>query len=163
MLRAVDPRHAEIPHPPKGHDGQFAKELNEGAQGEPGKEGGACLILYTGACEQLEGLYLKRHGVTPAHLLTLAVGSLDIHCAVVEEAQAEMETLTQRLGHLWTSVKSDEDQYGPHYLLYIKKAAMLGACELIQVAAMAEKALLGYEIKKEEHGNEKPAEINDKG
>lgn len=81
----------------------------------------------------------------------------------VEEAQAEMETLNQRLGHLWTSVKSDEDQYGPHYLVYIKKAAVLGACELIQVAAMAEKALLGYEIAKEEHGNEKTAEINDKG
>ena len=47
--------------------------------------------------------------------------------------------------------------------MYIKKAAVLGACELIQVAAMAEKALLGYEIAKEEHGNEKTAEINDKG
>ena len=81
----------------------------------------------------------------------------------IEEAQAEMETLNQRLDHLWGTVKNDEDQYGPHYLMYIKKAAVLGACELIQVAAMAEKALLGYEIAKEEHGNEKTAEINDKG
>lgn len=81
----------------------------------------------------------------------------------VEEAQAEMEMLNQRLDHLWTSVKRDEDQCGPHYLIHIKKTAMLGACELIQVAAMAEKALLGYEIKKEEHGNEKTAEINGKG
>lgn len=74
-----------------------------------------------------------------------------------------MEMLNQRLDHLWTSVKRDEDQCGPHYLIHIKKTAMLGACELIQVAAMAEKALLGYEIKKEEHGNEKTAEINGKG
>lgn len=76
----------------------------------------------------------------------------------VEEAQVEMEALKQRLDHLWTSVKSDEDQYGPHYLIYIRKAAVLGACELIQVAAMAEKTLLGYEIMKEEHEHEKAAE-----
>lgn len=31
----------------------------------------------------------------------------------VEEAQAEMEMLNQRLDHLWTSVKRDEDQCGP--------------------------------------------------
>lgn len=76
----------------------------------------------------------------------------------VEEAQAEMETLNQRLDHLWTSVKGDEDQYGPHYLAHIKKAAVLGACELIQVAAMAEKALMGYKKTKEEHSNEKTSE-----
>ena len=35
--------------------------------------------------------------------------------------------------------------------------------ELIQVAAMAEKALLGYEIMKEEHKNEKTAESDGKG
>jgi len=40
----------------------------------------------------------------------------------IEEAQAEMETLNQRLDHLWGTVKNDEDQYGPHYLMYIKKA-----------------------------------------
>lgn len=81
----------------------------------------------------------------------------------VEEAQVEMETLSQRLDHLWDSIKGNEDQYGPHYLVYIKKAAVLGACELIQVAAMAEKALLGYEIMKEEHKNEKTAESDGKG
>ena len=81
----------------------------------------------------------------------------------VEEAQVEMETLSQRLDHLWDSIKGNEDQYGPHYLAYIKKAAVLGACELIQVAAMAEKALLGYEIMKEEHKNEKTAESDGKG
>lgn len=61
------------------------------------------------------------------------------------------------------TVKGDEDQYGPHYLMYIKKAAVLGACELIQVAAMAEKALLGYEKIKEEHDNEKATESDGKG
>ena len=81
----------------------------------------------------------------------------------VEEAQVEMETLNQRLDHLWGTVKGDEDQYGPHYLMYIKKAAVLGACELIQVAAMAEKALLGYEKIKEEHDNEKATESDGKG
>lgn len=39
----------------------------------------------------------------------------------VEEAQVEMETLNQRLDHLWGTVKGDEDQYGPHYLMYIKR------------------------------------------
>ena len=47
--------------------------------------------------------------------------------------------------------------------MYIKKAAVLGACELIQVAAMAEKALLGYEIMKEEQDHEKTAESDGKG
>lgn len=67
-----------------------------------------------------------------------------------EEAQEEMEELKQRLDHLWCCVKNDEVQYGPHYLGYIRKAAVLGACELIQVAAMADKALAGYEKSKEE-------------
>ena len=76
----------------------------------------------------------------------------------IEEAKAEMEILDQCLDHLWTSVKNDEDQYGPNYLMFIKKGAVLGACELIQVAAMAEKSLLGYEKMKEELDNEKTAE-----
>ena len=81
----------------------------------------------------------------------------------VEEAEADMEALTQRLDHFWNCVKGDDTRWYPHYLKQIRMTAVLGACELIQVAAMAEKALLGYEIKKEEHGNEKTAEINDKG
>ena len=81
----------------------------------------------------------------------------------VEEAQAEMESIAQRLDHLWTCVKNDENHYGPHYLMYIKKAAVLGACELIQVAAMSEKALLGYEIMKEEQDHEKTVESDGKG
>lgn len=81
----------------------------------------------------------------------------------VEEAQSEMESLAQRLDHLWTCVKSDEDQYGPHYLKQIGRAAVLGACELIQVAAMSEKALMGYEKMKEDHNDEKAAESDVKG
>lgn len=81
----------------------------------------------------------------------------------VEEAQSEMESLAQRLDHLWTCVKSDEDQYGPHYLKQIGKAAVLGACELIQVAAMTETAMMCYEKMKEDHNDEKAAESDGKG
>lgn len=81
----------------------------------------------------------------------------------VEEAQSEMESLAQRLDHLWTCVKADEDQNGPHYLRQIGMAAVLGACELIQVAAMAEKALMGYKKMKEEHSDEKTSESDGEG
>ena len=57
----------------------------------------------------------------------------------------------------------EEDHYGPHNLMYIKKAAVLGACELIQVAAMSEKAILGYESMKEEQDHEKTVESDGKG
>lgn len=68
----------------------------------------------------------------------------------IEEADEEMESLHQRLEHIWTGVKADETRFYPDYLRSIKKAAVLGACELIQVAAMADKALVGHENTKEE-------------
>ncbi len=61
----------------------------------------------------------------------------------LEEAREEMTKLEQQTGHFWTEVKADELTYLPHYLDEIRKAAILGACELIQVAAMADKALAG--------------------
>lgn len=76
----------------------------------------------------------------------------------VEEAEAEVRTLSEQLGNLWTTVRFDEEQYGPHYLNQMGRTAIMGACELIQVAAMTEKARMGYEKSKEEHDNEKAAE-----
>lgn len=81
----------------------------------------------------------------------------------VEEAEADMEALTQRLDHFWNCVKGDDTRWYPHYLKQIRMTAVLGACELIQVAAMAEKALKGYENMKEEHDNEKTAESDGEG
>ncbi len=61
----------------------------------------------------------------------------------MEEAREEMTKLEQQAGHFWTEVKADELTYCPHYLDEIRKAAILGACELIRAAAMADKAMAG--------------------
>lgn len=66
-------------------------------------------------------------------------------CALIEEeleeAQDEMEQLGKQMYHFWVSVKVDDKQVYRHYLEAIKKKAILAACELIQVAAMAEKTM----------------------
>lgn len=59
----------------------------------------------------------------------------------LEEAQDEIERLSQQLEHFWTSVKADERTVYRHYLQQISKTAILAACELIQTAAMARKTL----------------------
>lgn len=61
----------------------------------------------------------------------------------LEEAREELDRADQFLDHLWHGVRADELQFMPHCLREIKTEAILGACELIQTAAMAEKALAG--------------------
>lgn len=61
----------------------------------------------------------------------------------VEEAQEEMTKLEQQTGHFWTEVKTDDLTYCHHYLDKIRTVAILGACDLIQVAVMADTAMAG--------------------
>lgn len=67
-----------------------------------------------------------------------------------EEAQEQVAVLQSRMDAFWLTVKGDATDAMGAYLNSIKKAAILGACEFIQVAAMADKALEGYEKKEEQ-------------
>lgn len=67
-----------------------------------------------------------------------------------EEADVQIAVINQRVNALWDSVKADVYPRQIFFLKEIKRAAILGACELIQVAAMADKALVGYEQKEEQ-------------
>ena len=60
-----------------------------------------------------------------------------------EEAGDQMSTVSQKVTALWWSVKGDNLGAQGEYLDEIRTAAILGACELIQVAAMADKAVEG--------------------
>ena len=60
-----------------------------------------------------------------------------------EEAADQMSTVIQKAKTLWWSVKSDNLGTQRQCLDEIRIAAILGACELVQVAAMADKALEG--------------------
>lgn len=63
----------------------------------------------------------------------------------IEEAQDELEVVEDKLDEFWKAAKRDF-LYGCNLNAeIIYKRAMSGACELIQVAAMAKKALQGYE------------------
>lgn len=63
----------------------------------------------------------------------------------MEEAQEEIEIVDDKLGEFWEAAKRDF-LYGCNLNAgIIYKRAMNGACEMIQVAAMAKKALQGYE------------------
>mgnify|MGYP001043896544 FL=1 len=59
----------------------------------------------------------------------------------VEEADQEMERL--KLGFLWENVKNDADDVARRNFEDMKSMAIAGACELIQVAAMADKGIKG--------------------
>ncbi len=48
----------------------------------------------------------------------------------------------------WDAVKTDDRDEQNSILLDLKRIAALAACEMIQVAAMAQKALNGYEKQK---------------
>ena len=67
--------------------------------------------------------------------------------ALIKEEEAEagdqMSTVSQKVTALWWSVKGDNLGAQREYLDEIRTAAILGACELIQVAAMADKAVEG--------------------
>lgn len=60
-----------------------------------------------------------------------------------EEAADQMTAVSQRVTSLWLEVKSDNLKAQHTALLGIRAAAILGACELIQVAAMADKTIIG--------------------
>jgi len=60
-----------------------------------------------------------------------------------EEADDQMSIVGQKITALWSAVKTDDLPLQTVCLREIKLAAILGACELIQVAAMAVKAHAG--------------------
>lgn len=62
----------------------------------------------------------------------------------VEEAMEEVRELTFHLKDYWQGVKNNEREEQNKSLDDLKKRAHLAACEMIQVAAMAQKALNGY-------------------
>lgn len=70
-----------------------------------------------------------------------------------EEAGDQMSTVSQKVTVLWWAVKADDQQAQREHLREIRTAAILGACELIQVAAMADKAVEGL---RKERGGETP-------
>jgi hypothetical protein len=59
----------------------------------------------------------------------------------MQEAEAEVAQAQVQLEKFWLLTKTDDSDMSKYSrLLEIKRRAMLAACELIQVAAMAEKA-----------------------
>lgn len=60
-----------------------------------------------------------------------------------EEAGEQTDTLGVKITNLWWAVKRDDLGSQRLSLSEIRTAAILGACELIQVAAMADKAVAG--------------------
>ena len=63
-----------------------------------------------------------------------------------EEAADQMSTISLKVTNLWWAVKRDDLASQQLHLSEIRTAAILGACELIQVAAMADKALAGLKM-----------------
>lgn len=62
----------------------------------------------------------------------------------VEEAKEELVGVENQLGRLWNCVKSNDSKLAlRRHVDRIKHQAIIGACELIQVAAMAEKTAEG--------------------
>ena len=61
----------------------------------------------------------------------------------VEEADEEMDRLKKKLEFLWLNVKNDADDMVQRNFEDMKSMAIAGACELIQVAAMADNGIEG--------------------
>ena len=63
-----------------------------------------------------------------------------------QEAETEVALVNTHLSQFWDSVKLNDDDQSKFdkfdKLMKIERNAVLGACELIQVAAMAEKAAM---------------------
>ena len=62
----------------------------------------------------------------------------------VDEAKDAMGYVEEWMRFVWDRVKKDIEE--PELFVHLKEYAMAVACEAIQVAAMAEKALRGYEV-----------------
>ena len=65
---------------------------------------------------------------------------------VLEEAQENMESLSDSIDYFWESVKDNINTIEDAE--WIREYALSAAAELIQVAAMAQKAMRGYEVEK---------------
>ena len=61
----------------------------------------------------------------------------------LQEAKAEIDSFERELSLFWSMVKADDDDpYKYSCLHQMQSVALLGACEMIQVAAMAKKAAI---------------------
>lgn len=61
----------------------------------------------------------------------------------LQEAKADIESFERQMSMFWEQVKSNDDDHSKYAcLLRMQSRAMLGACEMIQVAAMAKKAAI---------------------
>lgn len=65
-----------------------------------------------------------------------------------EEAQHEEGVLEDKLEEFWRGTKNDSELCCQLNAKEIKERAIKAACEFIQVAAMAHKALQGYEVER---------------
>ena len=65
-----------------------------------------------------------------------------------EEAQHEERILEDKLEDFWEGAKADSELACKLNAKTIKERAINAACEMIQVAAMAHKALRGYEVER---------------
>lgn len=60
----------------------------------------------------------------------------------IEEAQEKVKLVIEAFDIAWKHIKKDKDAEGKMKL--INKLAMEGACEMIQVAAMAQKYIMSF-------------------
>lgn len=61
----------------------------------------------------------------------------------LQEAKADIDAFEREMSMFWSMVKAnDDDHYKYARLLQMQSKALFGACEMIQVAAMAKKAAL---------------------
>lgn len=68
----------------------------------------------------------------------------------LEEAQSEVAEVHFQLQHFWQLTKANDDDLSKFSrLLELERRALLAACELIQVTAMAKKAAATVEIRGE--------------
>lgn len=71
----------------------------------------------------------------------------------VDEAREQVGAVCQNITDLWCAVKADDLPRQEQCLVGLRRAAILGTCELIQVAAMTDKAMAG--LRKMEEGGAK--------
>lgn len=70
----------------------------------------------------------------------------------LEEAEDEYSSADMALGDFWKCTKRDNICETKQLARFIEERAINAACEFVQVAAMAQKALIGYENEGAENG-----------
>lgn len=71
----------------------------------------------------------------------------------LEEAEVEVTDVQNQLAKFWELTKANDDDLSKYSrLLELERRAELAACELIQVAAMAQKAAMTVRIRGDEVG-----------